>query len=162
MPLSPFSAAVGALGASFVLSGLTNTTGISPENLFIFQHAIFDFEKFIRPLHIFCTFSFIHTFQNFIHTQTYSCPVGFTCQTTFSRSLRDLVKEFERPCLERSFHLYIREFVISHQQARPPFIQDGSIRGSDYKTCRYAAFYFRRCVTLMKDNIVFYVHISVV
>ena len=51
----------------------------------------------------FCAVSFIHTFQNILHGQTDSCSVGFTMQTPFSRSLRDFVKEFERPCLERSF-----------------------------------------------------------
>jgi len=44
--------------------------------------------------------------------------------------------------LGKVVHLSSREFVISHQQAKPPFIQDCSIRGSDYKTCRYVAFYF--------------------
>jgi hypothetical protein len=55
------------------------------------------------PFRIFGTVSFIHAFQNCLHAHTNSCSVGFTVHSSFSRSLRDFVKEFERQCFERSF-----------------------------------------------------------
>jgi hypothetical protein len=51
-------------------------------------------------------------------------------------------KRIWKAVLGKVVHLSIREFVISHQQAKPPFTQDGAIRGSNYKTCRCVTLYF--------------------
>jgi hypothetical protein len=45
-------------------------------------------------------------------------------------------KRIWKAVLGKVVHLSNREFVISHQQARPPFVQDGAIRGSNNKTCQ--------------------------
>jgi hypothetical protein len=68
-------------------------------------------------------------------------PLDSLCNVILTK-LTWFRKRIWKAVLGKVFHLSIREFVISHQEAKPRFIQDGSIQGSDVKNLSVCNFYF--------------------
>jgi len=98
----------------------------------------FDFEKLIRLLYI---YFFVQSPSSTPFRYSFVfCPIHLS--DDILTKLAWFRKRIWKAVFGKVVHLSSREFVISHQQAKPPFIQDGSIRGSDYKTCRYVTFFY--------------------